>query len=138
MRCLDIFAGSGALGFEAASRGAAEVVLVECNPAAYRALMENARLLGTAHLQLLREDALHFLARNTLPFDVIFLDPPFRQGWIARLLPQLAYHLKSGGVLYVEAEAPMRAVPGWNIRKHGKVGKVHYQLLELSDVHTQK
>lgn len=133
LRCLDLFAGSGALGFEAASRGAAGVVLVEHHSAVSRALAENARLLQAQRVQVLREDALQFLARNREPFDVIFLDPPFGQDWLPRLLPQLARHLKPDGVLYAEAEAALGAVPGWHVRKHGRAGNVHYHLLELAD-----
>ncbi len=136
LRCLDLFAGSGALGFEAASRGAAEVVLVEQNPAVHRALADNARLLGASRLVLLREEAQQFLARNREPFDVIFLDPPFGQNWTARLLPQLARHLGPGGMLYVEMEAALREIPGWRVHKHGRAGNVHYHLLELNSVHT--
>lgn len=133
LRCLDLFAGSGALGFEAASRGAAEAVLVEHNPAVYRALTENAALLKAQQVRVLHEDALAFLTRNRQPFDLIFLDPPFGQDWLQRLLPLLARHLRPGGAVYVEAEAALPPTPGWNIHKHGRAGNVHYHLLKLAD-----
>jgi 16S rRNA (guanine(966)-N(2))-methyltransferase RsmD len=132
MTCLDLFAGSGALGFEALSRGADAVVMVEQNSAVHRALMDNARLLKAERAQILREDALQFLARDQQQFDVVFLDPPFGQDWLNRLLPQMAQHLKPTGALYVEAEAELTQSPGWNIHKHGRAGNVHYHLLKLA------
>jgi len=128
--CLDLFAGSGALGFEALSRGAALVVMVENNPAVHRALIENAGLLKAEKAQILRADALQFLAQNTQLFDVIFLDPPFGQHWLERLLPQLARHLAQGGLVYAEAEKPLADEGGWQVVKHGKAGNVHYHLLK--------
>ena len=77
-RCLDLFAGSGALGLEAVSRGAREVVLVDANPAVVKSLQENLRLLGeTERARVIRSDALAFLRKETdAPFDIVFLDPP--------------------------------------------------------------
>ena len=131
--CLDLFAGSGALGFEALSRGAASVVMVEQNPAVHRALQDNAARLQAARGQLLRMDALRYLAGNTQRFDVIFLDPPFGAGWLEKLLPQLKSHLSEQGLVYAEAEHAVVDVPGWQTRKHGKAGSVHYHLLECAD-----
>lgn len=129
--CLDLFAGSGALGFEALSRGASSVVLVEQNPAVHRALTANAALLKAERARILRMDALQFLEQDTQAFDVIFLDPPFGQGWLQKLLPLLASHLAPDGAVYVEAEAPLAEPPGWKIHKHGKAGNVCYHLLKL-------
>ena len=80
MACLDLFAGSGALGFEALSRGAASVVMVEKNAAALRALSENARKLGASNLTVVRGDALEFARATRARFDVVFVDPPYRLG----------------------------------------------------------
>lgn len=132
--CLDLFAGSGALGFEALSRGAKEVVLVETNPAVHRALTANAALLKAERAHILRMDALQFLAQDTQKFDVIFLDPPFGQDWLQKLLPQLASHLASDGVVYVEAETPLAEPPGWQLHKQGKAGNVCYHLLTLASL----
>lgn len=132
LACLDLFAGSGALGFEALSRGAEEVVLVEANPAVHRALTANAALLKADKARILRMDALQFLAQDRQQFDVIFLDPPFGQGWLQKLWPQLAGHLAAGGMVYVEAEAPLAEPPGWQIHKHGRAGNVCYHLLKLA------
>ncbi len=130
--CLDLFAGSGALGFEAASRYAASVTMVEQNPAVHRALADNAALLKAGQVRLLRMDALQFLAQDTQPFDVIFLDPPFGQGWLAKLLPLLAPHLAPDGVVYAEAESPLQDNADWQVYKHGKAGNVHYHLLKCT------
>ncbi len=132
LHCLDLFAGSGALGFEAASRHAASVTLVEQSPAVFRALQQNAQLLQARQMQLQRMDALQFLAQNRQRFDVIFLDPPYGQGWLDKLLPQLAPHLAEDGLVYAEAEAPLADGNGWQVLKHGKAGGVHYHLLKYA------
>jgi 16S rRNA (guanine966-N2)-methyltransferase len=130
--CLDLFAGSGALGFEAASRYAASVTMVEQNPAVHRALADNAALLKAGQVRLLRMDALQFLAQDMQPFDVIFLDPPFGQGWLEKLLPVLEPHLAPEGMVYAEAESPLQDSADWQIYRHGKAGNVHYHLLKCA------
>jgi len=131
--CLDLFAGSGALGFESLSRGAASATLVEQNPAVYKALESNAASLQAARARLVRMDAMQFLAGNAQPFDVIFLDPPFGQGWLEKILPQIGRHLSADGRLYVEAESALPAVAGWTLLKHSKAGSVHAHLLKCAD-----
>lgn len=133
LHCLDLFAGSGALGFEALSRGAALAVLVENNTAVHRAVLENAKQLKADNAHIVRSDALSFLAQNHQRFDVIFLDPPYGQGWLEKLLPQLARHLAPDGVVYAEAEKMLENGSGWQVLKHGKAGNVHYHLLKLAD-----
>jgi 16S rRNA (guanine(966)-N(2))-methyltransferase RsmD len=128
--CLDLFAGSGALGFEAMSRGAASVVMVESNPAAHRALLDNASLLNAAKAQILCQDAMRFLGQNRQSFDVIFLDPPFDQQWLQKLLPQLVSHLAADGLIYAESEKRLADNDDWLVIKHGKAGNVHYHLLK--------
>ena len=128
--CLDLFAGSGALGFEAASRYAASVTLVEQNPAVHRALIDNAAMLKAQQVRIQRMDALQFLAQDTQRFDVIFLDPPFGQGWLPKLLPLLPDHLAEDGVVYAEGELQLQEGDGWQVLKHGKAGAVHYHLLK--------
>lgn len=129
-RCLDLFAGSGALGFEAASRGAQQVVMVENNAAVQRELQLNAALLAATQIEIYHTDALRFLAANLQLFDIVFVDPPFHQGWLQKLLPQLASCLVEDGVVYVEAEQALADVPGWQVVKRGKAGNVHYHLLK--------
>ena len=127
--CLDLFAGSGALGFEAASRGAARVTLVERDPHAYAVLQQNAGLLGGEALHCLRGDAQRFLENARERYDLIFLDPPFRQDWLSRIESCLPSVLAEGGLIYVEAENPVSELAGLRAVKAGKAGQVHYQLL---------
>jgi 16S rRNA (guanine966-N2)-methyltransferase len=134
-RCLDLFAGSGALGFEAASRGAARVVMVERNARAARQLRENQARLSAGAIEIAEADGLR-LAASLAPgsFDVVFLDPPFDSGMLARAL-ELAMPLVSArGYLYVESgellEEDAPALAGWTIARQGKAGAVHYHLLQ--------
>lgn len=130
--CLDLYAGSGALGFEAASRGAERVVLVENNRTALLALQENVRKLGCANVFVLAQDGLEFASRDTRKYDVIFLDPPFRSGHLPKLLGILPQRLNENGVVYVESGTAMTAPPPWHAIKSGKAGQVHYQLLTVA------
>lgn len=130
LRCLDLFAGSGALGFEAASRGAAEVVMVENNPVVYRNLLENAATLKASQVRIVRGDAMAFLMTQTQPFDVVFLDPPFGQQWLDKVLPMLSGHLAEGGKVYAEAEFALADAEAFKVVKQGKAGSVFYHLLE--------
>jgi 16S rRNA (guanine966-N2)-methyltransferase len=130
LNCLDPFAGSGALGFEAASRGAARSVLVEQSPKVIAALRDNARALGNpVQLEIVRGDALQYLASTTTKFDVIFLDPPFRKGWIDRLAPLLPGVASEDAAVYVEAETELAALGDWRTVRHGKAGEVHFHLM---------
>lgn len=132
-RCLDLFAGSGALGFEAASRGAAEVVMVENNRTAFRALQDNRDKLACAHITLRCEDGLGYARRQDGGrFDVIFVDPPFDSDYLPRVLPQLADRLTEEGVVYVESGAAFEPAAPWQVVKQAKAGKVFYQLLQLT------
>jgi 16S rRNA (guanine966-N2)-methyltransferase len=126
---LDLFAGSGALSFEALSRGAALAVAVDAGEPAVAALRDNAAVLGATGLEAHRADALAFLRRETRGFDLIFLDPPFADDWLPRLWPLLPARLNPGGWLYVERGKPVRPAPGWEIFRHQRAGLVHYHLL---------
>ncbi|MGH8676932.1 MAG: 16S rRNA (guanine(966)-N(2))-methyltransferase RsmD, partial [Burkholderiales bacterium] len=129
-RCLDLFAGSGALGFEAASRGAGEVVLVEQDPRACRALEENARLLGAPEIEIRRADALRFLAANHRRYDIVFLDPPYRLGLLPALLAQLPAHMTPGGYVYLEAERLPEIPSNFKTLRNARAGQVRYLLLQ--------
>ena len=131
--CLDLFAGTGAFGFEALSRNAKQVVMVELAKSAYEALLRNQTLLDAQHGHVLHLNAEQFLQSNATKFDVIFCDPPFHQGWIPRLLPQLKQHLSARGVLYLEAEFTLAQPDGWQVIKHNKAGNVYYHLLKSDD-----
>jgi 16S rRNA (guanine966-N2)-methyltransferase len=129
-RCLDLFAGSGALGFEAASRGAALVVMVENDRGVHAALAKTRELIGARAVELVLGDAFDYLGKTAERFDVVFLDPPFRQNALPALLERLPEHLMPGGRVY--AEAPEAVIPGqaWRELKRSRAGQVSYQLLE--------
>jgi 16S rRNA (guanine966-N2)-methyltransferase len=128
--CLDLFAGSGALGFEALSRGAARVVMVEPASKVIAALHENAKMLeNPPGIEIIRGDALQYLASTKSKFDLIFLDPPFDKGWIPRLEPLLAGVANEGAAVYIEAEHEIGALDNWRAVRHGKAGEVHFQLM---------
>jgi 16S rRNA (guanine966-N2)-methyltransferase len=134
LTCLDLFAGSGALGFEAASRGAAKVVLVESAPKVLAALETNAKMLEAgARLEIVRADAVKFATSTRLRFDVLFLDPPYRQDWIGRLTPLLPQILAENAVIYVESEAALDACGDWQTVRHGKAGQVFYHLMRRGE-----
>ena len=130
LTCLDLFSGTGVMGFEALSRGARQVVMVEKSTPAYSALIENKKLLNAEAAQILNMDATQFLSNNKQLFDIIFLDPPYDQGWLPKLLPLLQQHLAPEGLLYVEAEFSVQDGEGWQVIKHGKAGNVHYHLIK--------
>ncbi|BAN36435.1 N6-adenine-specific methylase [Sulfuricella denitrificans skB26] len=130
MTCLDLFAGSGALGFEALSRGAKRVVMVEQNPQALKALQENARKLGADRLDLVAGDGLKTLSREGKAFDVIFLDPPFHHGILPLLLPLLPDRLATDGFVYAETEQELEPGEGWEVWRNGRAGNVFYCLLK--------
>ena len=131
LACLDLFAGSGALGFEAASRGASSVVMVETAREAVAALRANAKLLGAKSWRLAAGDALEFLrSHHGGLFDVVFVDPPFGSGLIERVLPLLPKVLAPGAQVYVESGKTLAVPEGWQLRRQGEAGVVHYHLMQ--------
>lgn len=130
LACLDLFAGSGALGFEAASRGAARVVLVENDREAQACIAANRDVLGASQVELAKADAIEFVRGDRGLYDVIFLDPPFAAGYLARLLPLLPPRLASDAWLYYESGERPDWPPGWDVRKDGRAGQVTYQLVK--------
>ena len=130
LACLDLFAGSGALGFEAASRGAKHVVMVERDRAASAALERNKELLGATQVELARADALEFVRHDRAEYDVIFLDPPFGAGYGDRLLPLLPPRMAPQGLLYYESGDRMEWPAGWAVQKEGRAGQVFFQLVK--------
>jgi 16S rRNA (guanine966-N2)-methyltransferase len=127
--CLDLFAGTGVLGFEALSRNAKNMTMVESSRPAYSALLQNQTMLKAENCQILNQDALLFLANNTQKFDVIFCDPPYNKGWLQKLLPSLNQHLNANGVVYAEAEYEIKSDDNWQVIKQNKAGNVYYHLL---------
>jgi 16S rRNA (guanine966-N2)-methyltransferase len=135
--CLDLFAGSGALGFEAASRGATKVVMVEHAAKALVALQANAEMLADPPaLEIRRADALQYLLSTKMNFDLIFLDPPFNKGWLDRLEPLLSRVSKDDAVLYVEAEKSLDRLGVWQTTRRGRAGEVHFHLMQREQLET--
>jgi 16S rRNA (guanine966-N2)-methyltransferase len=130
LACLDLFAGSGALGFEAASRGAARVVLVEQDRRVFDALKTARETLGFANTELVHGDGLQYLRRGGERFDVVFLDPPFGQNALPAALQALAPRLATGARIYVEAADALAGDERWRELRRGRAGQVSYQLLE--------
>jgi 16S rRNA (guanine(966)-N(2))-methyltransferase RsmD len=134
-RCLDAFAGSGALGFEAASRGAASVVLLERDPALVRQLRASQQRLQAGTLRVEQADALAWMARAAPgSFDLICLDPPFDAKLFEPALEVAAPLLAADGVLYLEAPGSWSeqalASLGYRLRRRGRAGAVHFHLLQ--------
>ena len=134
-RVLDLFAGSGALGLEALSRGAAGVVFVERARPAVRQLRENLRLLGLQErAEVVQADARRFLSRPGGPFDLVFLDPPFAEqllGGVARQLESRGF-LAPGAWIYLEQDSarPWPELPqNWTRYREGKAGQAGYRLM---------
>ena len=133
---LDLFAGTGALGIEAASRGASDVVLVEANAIAARELRAACTRLGASQVVVHEGDALAIIQemrRDARRFDLLLLDPPFGQRWIDTALPQAVELCMPGGFVYVEQEAPLNAALciglGLEAYRADKAGEVFYHLL---------
>jgi 16S rRNA (guanine966-N2)-methyltransferase len=137
-RCLDLFAGSGALGLEALSRGAREVVFVEQAQAAARALQAELERLGAgARARVMELGAARFLRAPAEPFDGVFLDPPFGQAALAEYIPSLAagHWVRAGGWVYLECEraAGVPALPPhWQLLKSKSAGEVGYHLARVT------
>jgi 16S rRNA (guanine(966)-N(2))-methyltransferase RsmD len=131
--CLDLFAGSGALGFEAASRGARRVVMVEQDLVTFRALAASRAALDAAAVELKRVDALEFLRDDDGVYDVVFLDPPFKADYWPRLVPLLPRHLALGALVYHEGAARPDLPPGWAVHRESRAGQVAYQLLKRAE-----
>ena len=132
--CLDLFAGSGALGFESASRGASKVIMVDNSPSVIAALKKNAQILDSeSQLEIIEEDAVKFAASlcfTKIYFDVLFVDPPYKKGGLSKVMPFLPELLQEDGFLYVESEQPLVNLKGWSIVRHKKAGQVFYYLMQ--------
>jgi 16S rRNA (guanine(966)-N(2))-methyltransferase RsmD len=130
-RCLDAFAGSGALGFEAASRGAAEVVLLERDADLVASLQQSKQRLKAHAVQVERADALSWMARGAnSSFELIFLDPPFDAGLLDGAMAAALRLVADGGFVYVESSRALPAAPeGFGVHRHARAGAVHFHLL---------
>lgn len=131
-RVLDLFAGTGALGFEAASRGVEHVQMVESDPTAVAALRALRARLKADHVRVHAGDAVHVLTRSRAqPFDLIFLDPPFKQGWLERVWKLIPAVLNPESLVYVESEAEMIPPPAFTLLRESKAGHVYFYLFRF-------
>ncbi len=135
LKCFDAFAGSGALGFEAASRGAQDVFLIEQDPALVATLQANKLRLHADNIRIQRGDGIATL--RSLPkasLDVIFLDPPFDSGLYSEAITAAADAVSAQGAIYLEAPVAWSdeklAALGLRVIKQGKAGAVHFHLLQ--------
>lgn len=133
-RCLDLFAGSGALGIEALSRGARHVTFVDREPQVVRHITATLQRLGSDAGTVVLDEALRFLDRPRQPFDIVFLDPPFASGLLQAVCDQLAAGwLAPGAYVYIEcpADQPLPALPpGWSLWRSRCAGQVGYHLVQ--------
>ena len=135
-RCLDLFSGSGALGLEALSRGAKECTFVELNRSVAQQIERNLSTLQASNGTVYNTDALSFLQANPAPFDVIFLDPPFRKGLLEQVLPKLDERwLAANAYIYIEreSEAQLSQLPDhWQLKKEKRAGQLTFALYQVS------
>jgi 16S rRNA (guanine966-N2)-methyltransferase len=132
-RCLDLFAGSGALGFESLSRGAAHATFVDRDPQIVKQLAATAQRLATTDANCVASDALRYLAGTPTPFDIVFLDPPYASDVLSSVCARLGQGwLRPSALVYLEApaDAGLPALPaGWSVHRSKAAGQVGYHLL---------
>ena len=134
--CLDLFAGSGSLGFEAISRNAKQVVMVEKSKLVAQQLFANKSTLKCDNCIIIQQDAIDYLAKTEIKFDVIFLDPPYNSDLLEQILVKITPALKENGLCYIEYEkAP--DLTKFNIIKQSKAGKVNFALITPKITHLQ-
>ena len=133
-RCLDLFAGTGALGFEALSRDASHVVMVESDAKIVESLKQHAQTLKSENHSIQLADGLSWLKQSAEPFDIIFLDPPFKQGYVEKCCDLIIQEslLKPHGLVYIESEKDLALPDGWQIKKQKTAGQVQSMLVELN------
>ena len=133
--CLDCFAGAGSLGFEALSRGAEHVTLIELNKTAAKQLQANKVLLKVDNLTIKNSDALAFLSDEpNKTFDMVFIDPPFRQNLVSKTTQLLAQGwLSDQALIYLEMETEGEQVlpDNWQLLKEKIAGQVAYRLYQV-------
>ncbi|MCK6265746.1 16S rRNA (guanine(966)-N(2))-methyltransferase RsmD [Vibrio sp. ZSDE26] len=132
-KCLDLFAGSGGLGFEAASRQAESVTLIEMNNQAYRQLKTNAETVKAKNINVVNSDSLVYLKQAGTPFDIVFIDPPFRKGMLAEAIALLEENnwLSEDALIYVETEKELtlEGIPThWHTYREKTTGQLSYRL----------
>ncbi len=139
-RCLDLFAGSGALGIESLSRGASHCSFIDINSASCKTLKENLTLLKCQDGSVVQSDTLQWVkvqtqnGNNSGQFDIVFLDPPFNKDFCQTLCQQLADSnlLSAGAYVYVESEPGVELVTQWRLHREKLSGQVHYRLYQIN------
>ncbi|NQY26903.1 MAG: 16S rRNA (guanine(966)-N(2))-methyltransferase RsmD [Piscirickettsiaceae bacterium] len=133
--CLDLFAGSGALGFEAISRGAEHVTMVELNTRAVKQLQDNCQILSADNCQIEQQTAQQFIAKTTLQYDLVFIDPPYQADLWTEIAQQLVDNkvLNDNAKIYLEcsSKGELPLLPdSWSLLKDKTSGEVRYCLFE--------
>jgi 16S rRNA (guanine966-N2)-methyltransferase len=132
-RCLDLYAGSGALGLEAASRGAAEVVLVDSSASVAGTLRQELQRLDAGQVRVLQAEASVYLRGSAQPYDIVFLDPPFREGQLDGIIRQLedGGWLAADAWVYLETERlqTLDLPVNWTVHRSKTAGQVAYYLV---------
>jgi 16S rRNA (guanine966-N2)-methyltransferase len=134
--CGDLFCGSGALGLEALSRGAKHLLFVDNSRIVSQQMTDNLATLGATNADVVAQNAAAFLESTTpRPLDIVFLDPPFRKGWLAQMIPLLEKGwLADRALVYIEMEkeADLPALPShWSLKKEKTAGQLVYRLFEV-------
>jgi 16S rRNA (guanine966-N2)-methyltransferase len=127
---LDLFSGSGALGFEAASRGAGKVVMIEQHPQVLNQLEKNRSNLKLSQVQIIKANAREWPKTARERFDLILADPPFSDPGVEALLRAVSTCIKASGMVYLETPLAVTEMLGWNVFRAAKAGQVYYQLLQ--------
>jgi len=132
-KCLDLFAGTGALGFEALSQGAAKVTMVDAHKGITESLRLHAKTLGAEGLEIICADAQQWLEHHSNVYDLVFLDPPFSQNLLGKVTSQLIDkgHLQKGSIIYIESDDNFeyKGLP-LKMLKKSRAGNVKYMLFE--------
>lgn len=129
--CIDLYCGTGALGFEAASRGASQVIMIDHQQALCNQIKQNITFLQAHNIQVIHADAMQWLETARQKFDLVFLDPPFYQGIHARVCAKLLERgvLNRKGKVYMESEPNVSVPEGFKVNRAKQAGKVKYMLL---------
>ncbi|MFY2510325.1 16S rRNA (guanine(966)-N(2))-methyltransferase RsmD [Vibrio pectenicida] len=132
-KCLDLYAGSGALGFEAASRQAKEVTMIELNQSTFEQLNKNISSLNATNLKAVQSDTIQYLQQPGIPHHIVFIDPPFHKNLLKQTVCLLEDNgwLASDAMIYIETEKELilEGIPSnWHLHREKYTGQVSYRL----------
>ncbi len=138
-KCLDLFTGSGGLSFEALSRGAESITMLELDKKAANQLQQNLTTIGATNANVLNTDSLKYLAQTGTPHDLVFIDPPFRKDLIQNIIDLLEANnwLTPHAMIYIEAEKELGEIvtpSHWRLHREKIAGQVCYRLFEREKV----